>query len=50
MCPACIASTALAVAGATSAGGLAALVARGLRRRPDAKKSRTQPNAKEKSS
>ena len=50
MCPACIASTALIVAGATSGGGLAALVATRLRANARAKKIRTQPNSKERSS
>ncbi len=50
MCPACIASTALLVAGATSTGGLAALVAKRLRREPAPRKGTTQPTSKEKSS
>ena len=50
MCPACIASTALIVAGATSGGGLAALVATRLRVNARTKKTRTQPHSKEKPS
>lgn len=50
MCPACIASTALIVAGATSGGGLAALVARRLRANVRAKRNSKQPNSKEKAS
>ncbi len=48
MCPACLTSMALLVAGGTSAGGLTALLVKKLRAGSAAKKIRPQP-AKEKS-
>ncbi len=50
MCPACIATTVWAVAGATGTGGLAMLVATKLRARTGAKSHPPQPKSKEKSS
>jgi hypothetical protein len=50
MCPACIASAAWAVAGATSTGGLAALIAIKLRGKTGAMKTLKHSKPKEKSS
>ena len=50
MCPACIASAAMMVASATSAGGLTALVVKRLRVKPGSTKIPPQRNSKEKSS
>jgi hypothetical protein len=50
MCPACIASTAWAVAGITSTGGLTALVVKKLRTKSGPKKKPPQSQLKEKSS
>lgn len=43
MCPACIASAALAVAGATSAGGLTALVVKAIRSRKRTRRAEQKP-------
>jgi hypothetical protein len=48
MCPACITTAALMVAGATSTGGVAVLVVKKLRAKSGAKKIDTQSKAKEK--
>lgn len=50
MCPVCITSMALMVAGGTSAGGLTALVVKKLRGKSSAKKVLPQPKSQEKSS
>lgn len=49
MCPACMATIALMIAGATSTGGLTALAIKKLRARPDAKNigSKTQIKGEE---
>jgi hypothetical protein len=43
MCPVCIANMALVIAGATSTGGLTALVVKKLRTRRDAIRNRRNP-------
>jgi hypothetical protein len=47
MCPACLATAALAVAGVTSTGGLAALAVRKRRARSGAKRSNPETGTKE---
>ncbi len=47
MCPACLTAAALAVAGATSTGGLTALVVKKLRAKNGTKKIHAQPKSKE---
>lgn len=49
MCPACIATAVWAIAGATSAGGLTALVVKKLRAKTGANKLPSQSESKEKS-
>jgi hypothetical protein len=46
MCPVCISAMAVMVAGATSPGGLTALVTRQFHLKNGAKKIATQPNSK----
>ena len=47
MCPICLANMAIVIAGATTSGGLGALVVRKLKIRRDAIKTLRQPNRKE---
>ena len=47
MCPACITTAALIVAGASSTGGLAALVAKMLRGKTDAENTDPKPKPRE---